>query len=88
MDNVTKELKTNNMKLKGLVESVSRLLCKAVVLQCPYHQTPKAFLAPADALKAKFLYRYHLDLYPAGARPVPVHDVQEQMTLRGLDPHS
>ncbi len=23
MDNVTKELKTNNMKLKGLVESVS-----------------------------------------------------------------
>ena len=29
MDNVTKELKTNNMKLKGLVESVSP--CKAVL---------------------------------------------------------
>lgn len=25
MDNVTKELKTNNMKLKGLVTSVSQL---------------------------------------------------------------
>lgn len=89
MDNVTKELKTNNMKLKGLVESVSSLTCKPVVPVCPCQICDRqAFCAPADALKAEFLHRYHFDLYPAGPRPVSIHDVQEQVSQRGLDAHS
>lgn len=87
MDNVTKELKTNNMKLKGLVESVSPCSCNAVVM-CLCHQTPQAVCALADAVKAELLYRYHLDLHSAGPRPLSVHDVQKQMRRRRPDFHS
>lgn len=34
MDNVTKELKTNNMKLKGLVESVRLTACYLLAVLC------------------------------------------------------
>lgn len=80
MDNVTKELKTNNMKLKGLVESVRPCCAKHWCQYCECFQNAQAFCALADALKAKFLYRHHLDLHPSGPGVVPLHDVQEQMS--------
>lgn len=80
MDNVTKELKTNNMKLKGLVESVRPCFVKHWCQDCQCYQNAKAFHALADALKAKFLYRHHLDLHPIGPGVVSLHDVQEQMS--------
>ena len=79
MDNVTKELKTNNMKLKGLVESVSHLIraSESCCMMCRTGRSDKGVHADADALKKKFLHRCHPDLCPTGARSISLYHVQE-----------
>ncbi len=51
MDNVTKELKTNNMKLKGLVESVS-FGPEACVCPCCICTKRMSFVACLESSKA------------------------------------